>query len=280
MLKLRWVQLRGIICYEALIQWRRRGVLVLSIILAAILILIQLGVGQMGRRLAAEFAAEGMEITDEVTRAQGTLGMTYYTWPVVLMVMILAVPVIVADTFSRDRQVGISELLRSMPVNPDTWLNGKLLGGWAGLLGGLAGVMILSGCMGRLLIGPYSIKTVIRLWGIGILSLALFSSGMSMLLAAGQPTRRRATFVGAAFSAYCVAMLVTTTGTVWDALCLARPSVFLSLPGEYNPLSILSDLNMTTYPAFQVPLAIGLGALQVALAWLIVWAWMRWQEAQ
>ncbi len=280
MLNLKWVQLGGIIRYETLIQWRRRGVLVLSIILAAILILIQLAVGQMGRRLATEFAAEGMEITGEITRAQGTLGMTYYTWPVVLMLMILAAPTIVADTFSRDRQVGVSELVRSLPVDYDVWLSGKLLGGWAGLLGGLAGVMILSGCTGRLLIGPYSFITVVRLWGIGILPLALFSSGMSMLLAAGQPTRRRAAFVGAAFSAYCVAMLATTTGTVWDAACLARPSVFLSLPIEYNPLSILSDLNMTAYPAFQIPLALGLGALQVALAWLIVWVWMHRQEAR
>ncbi|MBN1934747.1 MAG: hypothetical protein JW934_08775 [Anaerolineae bacterium] len=280
MLKLRWVQLAGIIRYEALLQWRRRGVFVLSIILAAILILIQLAVGQMGRRLAAEFAAEGMEITGEVTRAQGTLGMTYYAWPVVLMLMILAVPAIVADTFPRDRQNQVSELLHSLPVGQDTLLSGKLLGGWAGLLGGLAGVMILSGCTGRLLIGPYSLVAVVRLWGMGILPLALFSSGMSMLLASSQPTRRRAAFVGAAFSAYCVAMLATTTGTVWDALCLARPSVFLSLPAEHNPLSLLSSLGMTSYPPFQVPLAIGLGALQVALAWLAVWVWMCWQEAR
>jgi len=277
MLKLRLAQLGGIIRYEALIQWRRRGVPTLMLVFAAILLLVELAVGQMGRRLNAESAAAGMVATSEIARAQGTIGM-YYAWPVALLLMILAVPPIVADTIPRDRQESVSELIHSLPVGHSTFLGGKLLGGWAGLFGGLAGVMALSGCAGRLLIGPYNLTTYVQLWSMGILPLAMFSSGIGILLASGQPTRRRATFVGAAFSAYCVAMLATTTGTVWDAVSLARPSVFLSLPAEHNPLRVLSRLGMISYPPFQIPLAIGLGALQVALAWLAARAWMHWKE--
>ena len=279
MLKLRLAQLGGIVRYEALIQWRRRGVPTLTIVFAAILLLAELAVGQMGRRLNAEAAAAGMVATSAVTRAQGTIGM-YYAWPVALLLMILAVPPIVAEAIPRDRQEEVSELIRSLPVRDGTFLGGKLLGGWAGLLAGLIGVMALSGCAGRLLIGPYSLVAYIQLWSMGILPLAMFSSGMSILLASGQPTRRRATFVGAVFSAYCVAMLATTTGTVWDAVSLARPSVFLSLSTEHNPLRVLSRLGIISYPPFQASLAIGLGALQVVLAWLAVWAWMHWKEGR
>lgn len=278
--KMKWAQLGGIVRYEALIQWRRRGVFALMVVLAITLILVELAFGQMGRRLNARMAAEeGLVATPQILSMQGTVGM-YYAWWVTMLLTILAVPPILADTIPRDRQVGISELVRSLPVGHGIRLTGKLLAGWVGLAGGLAGVMILSGVAGRLVIGPYLLGAYVLLWAVGILPLAMFASGMSILLAAGQPTRRRATFVGAAFSAYCVAMLVTTTGTAWDALCLARPSVFLSLPGEYNPMRLLSSLGMLSYPSYQIPLTIGMGALQVALAWLIVWAWMHGQEAQ
>lgn len=274
----KWAQLGGIVRYEALIQWRRRGVLVLMVVLAATLILVELSLGRMGRTLNAELMAEeGLVATPEIIRAQGTVGM-YYAWWVTMLLIILAVPPILADTIPRDRQAGVGELVRSLPVGHGIRLSGKLLAGWAGLAGGLACVMALSGLAGRLVIGPYLFGAYLLLWLVGLLPLALFTAGMSILLAAWQPNRRRATFVGAAFSAYCVTMLVTTTGTVWDAVSLARPSIFLSLPAEYNPLRMLSSLGLFSYPAYQIPLTIGLGALQVALAWLAVWAWERTRE--
>jgi hypothetical protein len=74
-------------------------------------------------------------------------------------------------------------------------------------------------------------------------------------------------------------MLLTTTGTAWDAISLTRPSIYLSLRTKQEvPFEIFSDLGIVSYPSAQIPLTIGVGMLQIALVWLLAWLWMRWQE--
>jgi len=262
---MRLAQLLAMIRYEVKMQWRRRGLPMLMV--AFILGLLLLSLWFRGIR------REGQASFDE-GQVSATLAMVY-GWPVTLLLLILAVPPMLADTAARDRQVGVRELLDSLPLSPALYLTGKLLGAWASLLAALAGVAVLHALMGWLIQGPYDLGVYAVWWAIGAVPLALYTAGMSVLLAAGQPTRRRAALVGMAFAAYCLVMAVTTSGTVRDAVSLARPSVFLVMF-----LGLLAEIGLTSYPPFQIPLTLGLGALQVVLAWLIVWVWTQWKAGR
>jgi hypothetical protein len=261
--------------YEMRMQWRRRGVLAVMVVLAAALLLVQLWCAQLTRGVIEKLEVPLDSIADEVFLEQATLGL-YYGWPVALLLMVLAVPPVAADTIPRDRQIAVGELLDSLPLHRGTYLAGKLLGAWAGVTVGLVGVALLTGLTARLLFGPFYLDAYLALWAVGVVPLALFASGLSVLLASGQPTRRRAVLVSIGFATCCVAMLFTTTGTVRDAISLARPSVFLALQSRHIPTSrAFVKMGLYSYAPAQVPLTIGGGALQIALAWLGAWAWMR-----
>ncbi len=250
---MRLSQLIAIVRYEVKMQWHQQGLPMLALAFVVGLSLITLWVRAATEEQVAEWTTDVM--------------MT--GWPVVLVLSILAIPPIVADAIPKDRQIGLRELIDSLPLSPGWYLTGKILGVWAGVLVGLMGVAVLYGLGGWLFYGPYDIGIYLLLWLVGIVPLVLFTSGMSALLAVGQPNRRRATFVGMAFAAYCLAMSVTTTGTVSDAVSLARPSVFLVLHGYVTQntfLGLVTRIGLASYPPTQIPLTIGLGALQVALA--------------
>jgi hypothetical protein len=186
--------------------------------------------------------------------------------------LILLLPLVAAEAIPQDRHYGVRDLLDSLALGRGIYLAGKVLSVWAAVLIGLVAVAILEGWGGLLIFGPFRLDLYLLQWGVGLIPTGLFAAGMGTLLAAGQLNRRRATFVGVAFAVYCVAMLVTTSGTVWDSISLARPSAFL-----YLFKSILLEF-IVRYPPEQIPLTIGLGAAQIVLVWLIVWAGLRWKE--
>ena len=221
------------------------------------------------------------------------------TWPVLALLLMLGMPSIVADAVPRDRQLMVRELIDSTGLGPGLYLAGKLLAVWASVLAGLASVALLFGVAAWCIHGPFDLDVYLVMWAVGVAPLALFTSGMSTLLAAGQPSRRRALFVGVAFSVYCVAMLVTTTGTQQDVVSLARPTALIALQLEQTDRiaeqairdlpgvdldSLEGRLDSSLLPLdlspVQIPLTIGLGAAQVALVWTAAWAWMKRREAR
>lgn len=278
-MKIKLVQLVGMIRYETKMQWRRRGLPMFMVVFGLGLLLMALGLRGCTAEEAAQLEASEVEVPSDVIQLEATLSITF-GWSVALTLLTLAIPPIVAETIPKDRQVGVRELIDSLPLSPGIYVTGKLLAVWVSMLVGLVGVAVLYGLGGWLIQGPYDLGVYLVFWTVGIVPLALFTSGMSTLLPAGQHTRRRATLVGMAFAAYCVAMMLTTSGTVKDVVSLARPSVFLDLQSRYVvPYRILSDLDIISYPAAQIPLTIGFAALQVALVWLLVWFWMRRKES-
>jgi len=277
-------QLIAMIRYELNMQWRRREIPMFMLTLVLGLLLTALGVQALGREMAAELELAGVAFSPDVARMRATVSMMY-GWPTVILLLIVAVPPIVAETIPKDRQCGVRELVDSLPLSPGVYLLGKLLSAWISILVGLAGVAVLYGLEGWLIHGPYEMGMYLVLWVVGVAPLALFTSGMSVLLPAGQPSRRRAIAVGVAFAVYCVTMMATTSGTIEDVVCLARPSIFFVLHGRHGGtfqdvfgLGVLADIGLISYPTTQIPLAIGIGALHVVLVWLVIWVWMRWKE--
>jgi hypothetical protein len=295
---MRLVQLIGIVCYEARMHWRRRGVLMLAFFFTAALVLV--GLLQHVTLEAHPKLAELRGTIPQSGEIMASSTVIQSVWPVGLMFSILAIPPVLSDTIPKDRQMGVCALLDSLPLGRATYLAGKLLGTWASLLVMLAGVALMFGTAMLLTLGPYSLPAYLTIWIVGVLPVVLFTSGMSVLLAAGQPSRRRAVFVGIAFIVLCIAMLVTTTGGAKDIISLTRPTHLIVLQFEQvhrlaadfaqklaqtesdvaTEASFTEDLRalgMQPSPA-QIPLTIAVGIVQVGLVWLIVWGWMRWKE--
>jgi len=264
------LQLTGIIRYELQMQWRRRGMLVMMVGLLAAFTL----AGLIEKALIGtiEYPKVPANLRQQVAQLQATFSILY-SWPVSLTLMMLALPLVASETIPKDRHYGVRELLDSLALSRGVYLAGKVLSVWAAVLIGYIAVAFLEGLIGLVLFGPYQLGVYLTLWGIDLIPAGCFAAGMGVLLAAGQPNRRRALLVGVAFAVYCIAMVVTTSGTVWDAISLARPSTYLFLLFKDKlPASTLH------YPPMQIPLTLGLGAAQVALVWLIVWGYLRWKE--
>jgi hypothetical protein len=295
-------QLGGMAGYELRMQWRRRGLLVYSVVLCAAILLLGIAIRYWSSEddpepaLAAPLPAA---LTRRIERIQATTVAAIGTIAPVYMFSILGLPVVVADAIPRDREVGVRELLRGLPWGHGVYLAGKLLSVWGGVVCGMAVAAVLSLLVGWVFLGAQDVRAHLVLWGYSLLPVALYVSGMGTLLAATQSTRRRAALVGVAFAVYCVAMLLTTSFTLWDALSLARPSSVFAvqqayleqeiagLAQAYGSFSYLDTFGRTSIAAIAlefgipqglVPLTLGSGALQVALAWLAVWLWMQWKE--
>jgi hypothetical protein len=264
------LQLTSIIRYELQMQWRRRGMLVMMVGLVAAFTLA--GLVEKSLMAQVEYPEIPADLRQQVAQLQATFAILY-SWPVCLTLMMLALPLVASETIPKDRHYGVRELLDSLTLGRGIYLAGKVLSVWAAVLIGYVVVACLGGLIGWWLFGPYRVGAYLTMWGMDLIPAGCFAAGMGTLLAAGQPNRRRALLAGVAFAVYCIAMVITTSGTVWDAICLARPSAYL--------LYVFRDIapgSTLRYPPLQIPLTLGLGAAQIALVWLIAWGYLRWKE--
>jgi hypothetical protein len=290
-----------VVRYELRMQWRRRGLLVFLAVLCAAVLLLGIAIRYWSSEddpVPISELVPDPALARQFERMQATVAALIGVVAPVYMFLIMGLAVVVADVVPRDRDLAVRELLDSLPRGYGVYLAGKLLSVWGSVLGGMLVVAALALLTGRVFLGPQHVLAHLAVWGYGLLPLALYVSGMGTLLPAAQPTRRRGVFVGVAFSVYCVAMLLTTSFTLWDAISPARPSSLFALQQAYleramseaqalgsvrygDEFGQLLALNVglaEQFPRRLVPLTIASGALQVALAWLVVWLWMQWKE--
>jgi len=279
-----FVQLGAMLHYEFLLQWRRPTLLALVGGLIAVPILgAFLSKGQFSGYDTV--IAAGGPLLEQI-RAQITTSMLTAVWLGVSMTLLLLLPIVTADTIPRDRQVGVRELLDSLPVAPGAYLAGKILSLWVSLLAGLGLVALAAGIAWRWIVGPFNLGIYAEMWLLGAVPLALINSALSVLLAAGQPTNRRAIFVGAGFAIFCLLALLPgflTHGTLLYDLNPARPAIELyysvAWPGaeagaSQDLLGIIQAVRTITSRQ-DVLLSIAAGMAEVGLLWLVVLQWMR-----
>jgi hypothetical protein len=207
-------------------------------------------------------------------------------WLGVVLIAILMVPPLVADTIPKDRQLGLKELLESLPLSPGVYLAGKLFSLWLNLLLSLGLAALLTGLAWWFLVGPFNLRLFLDLWAIGAAGLLLINAGTSLLLAAGQPNNRRAILVGGAYTFLCLMGLSFTfslNDNLWRWFNPARPALILyyllGFPGaaarsdEFGQAMLAFVQQVAGREAVLGSLAAGL--LQVGLLWLIVWQGLK-----
>lgn len=244
-------QLRGMLWYEMLMHWRRGWLRIVFVGFVLTPVLVTL--------LARESWAQlSLNVNDDMGMITGFAIMaTMAAWPMVL----LAVPILAADAIPSDRQLNTRDLIESLPLTRPTYLFGKLLGVWGGLvismaLGGILGAMAIWG-----LTAPFNVEIWLAMWFVGLLFLALVNTAISVLLAAGRANRRQAVALGFAASPLFLAGF-------------SRSSLFVFYTSVFRGLTDTARLTMPVLSLQDV--AVGIAA--VALAFLIAWGTLNSQN--
>lgn len=187
-------RLIAMVRYEMLMSWRRgalRAVLLLTLALPQLMILLGYAFGPLvDEQTAANFA-----MWPEAARIVGTNAAIMAHIPTLILV-ILFLPLMVAEIIPLDRQYRVRELIDTLPITPRIYLAGKLLSVWPGLAITMGLAALLGGVLTWIQNGPFHVGTLAAFWLTGLIPLALFSSYMGVMLAAGQPGRRRAILMG------------------------------------------------------------------------------------
>jgi hypothetical protein len=148
------------------------------------------------------------------------------------------------------------------------------LGWWVAAGVGLLLAMVVVGAGMWVLIGPYHLTQFAATWlafGFGV---GLINSSLSLLLAAGQPTRRRAIIIGVVFAALCLfanVSLMARSEPLWNFLSPGRHAI--SMPFMLG--AWLEEAATRFAPTTDVVAALLGGLFEIVVVWTIVWAWMR-----
>ena len=231
-------------------------------------------------------ALAGGAISLETAKANITAEMMPILWMGTALIALAVIPILVAATIPKDRQLGVRELLDALPLPPAIYLTGKLLSLWVNLLVCIGLAALVSGLTWWLVVGPFDVGRFLTIWFLGAAGLSLINAGSSMLLAAGQPDTRRAVLVGIGYAFIClvgVGLALVPVSPLWRSLNPARPAVLLyyafGWPGLLANADDMTRLAVDYVRQLAGPkdvmasLMVGFG--QVAVLWTIVWLWLR-----
>jgi ABC-type transport system involved in multi-copper enzyme maturation permease subunit len=266
---MQFAQIGAMARYEFLMHWRRRVLVVATLSLAVICIFAMLisssATREFGEKLGTTVDYTGINIVS-------------FFGLIVYFVMIALFTPIAADAVPLDHHVGISELIRTLPVKHETYLIGKLVGMFVSILVGVLIAMVLLGVVARVALGAYDLPSYINMWVFAVLPLAFLNPGLCLLVGASQPTRKRAAMVGGLVAILCFVSFTSSVNTslagesltLLDLFNPARPAILRYLMPSAG--SITSDLISPVVLTFAV------GLLELALIGGATWLWMQRQE--
>lgn len=272
----------AIIQNEFRVQWRRRGLLVLTLSMVTLPIAAAFFMRSELVNINSEWVVAGA-IDPEQARRQLAQTILAVIWAPLYVVLSLILPILTADAVPRDRQAdnstGWGELLDSLPVPGGIYLLGKLLGVWASALASCLAAMLITGMSWWLLLGPFDLSLYLQEWLFGAAALAMLNGGLSTLAAATQPSARRGVGIGISISLITITWLMLSPLltrhahiSIWDYLNFARPVLFLYFFQNIKALGAASQGTAVSMP--DVYLTLVAGMLELALVGLVAWKWM------
>ncbi len=262
-------KLNAIIRYEVLMAWRRRSLPLIAIVLLVGVCFFSLMVADANQRWLTESMLARIE-SGEYTMGQFT---TLSLFSIIIAGMIffcVGIAAIAGEVIPLDSQFKIRELLNTLPVSIATYLGGKLLGAWCGVVLGWFSAGIIVAPFLWLIIGAYDWRVFLLLWVSLLLPAALTSAALSVLAAAPVRSRRVAVLTGVLVMP--VALAVGVRGMV----------AFVTIPSLISPLYIYSTTQLlptekiVTDTIFSLLTHIGV----ILVAWGGAWLLLRWRQAR
>jgi hypothetical protein len=244
-------------------HWRRRGLLVVTLAMLAVLIVpVLLMRGEMRGR--AGLGQDGMSLY--------TQNVTLIHWAIIGGVLFAIMPFLFADAIPRDRQLGVSELLDTVQLPKYAYLIGKMSGAWLSTLSSLLLVAVISGLVWWFLIAPFDVSAYLPIWIVGGLFMALINIGLIVPMTADSPNSRIAILICIAlFVLVPLAIGLTPRGDWLDGFSPLRPGLF------YHYLRLTWNMPQQL---LSIEWTIASGLIQVVVMSMGMWAWLRLRDAR
>jgi hypothetical protein len=257
-------QLGAIIRYEMLIQWRRGSLkMILILLILSPLCLIALG------NTPGAVARQALQSSSDSVLTVITTDVAVLATVSLLPLLLFGLPLYVSETIPYDRQEGVRDLLDTLPMGCGIYLAGKVLAVWVGIIVALIVSGLVSGIISTVVFGALDPQTWFVLWIGGFVVTGLFASGLSVLLASGQPNRRRALMIGFLsmpiyFAAYALSPLATFTLSSVNRIFLVTMSQDILRVAPVD--SLPSNWSFVIW-----------SLITIVLVWMLTWGLGRWQ---
>lgn len=263
-------QLLGIIRYEMRLQWARRSLPIVGICFAVITLIFLV--------LTASSATDQRGLSADAV----TFGLIFAIAPVSLLLMLLALPPVVAEAIAKDQQLGMDELRDALPISPGLYLAGKVLGILVCILLMMLTVAVLLWVASFVVLGVVDAAIYFKVWLTAIIPAGLFVSAITVLLASRQPNRKRAAMIGGLIAIYALLSMPIAVGDNYDWLQAIFPAAWfaLVLKASFSFAAASSDLPEAIFQFANIPdkfvwQTITAAAVQLIVVWTAVWGW--WQ---
>ena len=261
-MKMELYQIRAMAYYEFRMLWRERALLVITLALLFMsLISSWIALSEIVQRNDSAF---DVLVDAELSIAQIIV---FLIWGPVGASLALLLPIFMADVIPKDRQIGVRELFDALPVANGTYLLGKLVGAWLAVGSSMVIIMVIIGVLWFARAGTFDLQTYLDMWLWGALPLVIINGGLGTLLAATQPTRRRAILV----------MIAISIGLLFFGFGNLESNSMALLRGPVLFYFLNVDVEVSQQLFWQTLLV---GLAQLLIAWVAVWGWLRWQDSK
>ncbi len=256
-------QIMAMARYEMLIQWRRGS---LRIITAGLIVLPL--VYMVAARDTFLTSNDVNQVPADIIYHLNTSMMILCTLPL-LATILVAIPIMLTEIIPFDRQYHVQDTLWALPLPYRTYLLGKIAGTWLGLTLALLLASTVIGLAGLALIGSFDFSIWLSLWAGGVLLFTLFAAGLSVLLAAGLPNRRRAILVGLLLVGVVVMAFVQSSLGKFYMYVLSSSYARSLIQQGFSDIPVILTLSDALT-----------GSAGLLVAALFAWGWLRWQVAR
>lgn len=248
---LQMTQLSGIIRYELLMYWRRRSLPVLiGFAIVALIGFTLLAGNSFGtttptvrverdrtdpsvllvtqRNADGTFTTHRLERDESTTIPEWLIGVDLLALTISLQVIVIvafatqallvALLPLLSEVIPLDKQYKVRPLLDALPLGRTTYLGGKLLGAWIGILIGLVIVAVVFGIYSYVRYGAFNPAIYAQVWIFVVIPSALIVSGWAILINAFMGSRRGAVLLGLALIPLVIAIYLNIVATIYQSV--------------------------------------------------------------
>ncbi len=279
--KLALLQLSGMVRYEFRRNWRRKGLPMMMLVwLVAVVSGTTLFTGPTFFQPSPELVAGSalirkVSITLDIMIAGGGISAVFATF---------TLSIVAAEIIPIDRQLGVMEWFDTLPLGPALYLTGKLLGIWTAVFSGILGIGTLSGIAFWVLIGPYDLIAYGRLWLVALTAIALYMSGLSLLLTSWLHSRRWALFIGLGVAIvgyiYSLPGFLQFFATIYTDFFVKYVATMRAEACQIDPESCGQPLlTPQLFPEFmEINQRLWQLAILFGITAVLAWGWQKWRE--
>ncbi|GAB1421060.1 hypothetical protein MASR2M15_11960 [Anaerolineales bacterium] len=172
---------------DLLLSWRQRTVMI--------------GVSLFTVILLGYLLLSSSLITSESTdfSQSASTRVLFSLFPLIHLFATLILPLLLIDSFARDKYYDVTELFEALPLSNKSYLLGKTLAIFITALISMLFLAVVVGVMWWILIYPFDISSYIQAWLINLIPIAGLNCALLALCTMGQPNRKRTLYLGLGF---------------------------------------------------------------------------------